>query len=75
MGRNLDLTCSCLRELLLDRLRVLGYLAEQFGIHSLRAGGATAVAGSGAPDGLFKHLSKWRSEMAKDGYVKDSVEG
>ena len=45
--------------------------------HSLTAGGATAAAGSGVPDTLFKRRGRWRSdlEMAKDGYVKDSVEG
>ena len=66
-----------LHELLLDRLRVLGYPAEQFGIHSLRAGGATATACAvaGVPDRLFKRYGRWRSETAKDGYVKDRVEG
>ena len=44
-------------------------------MHSLRAGGATAAAGSGVPDRLFKRHGRWRSETAKDGYVKDSVEG
>ena len=51
---NGSLTHSRLCELLLDHLRVLGYPADQFGVHSLRAGGATAAAGSGVPDRLFK---------------------
>ena len=62
---------SHLHELLLDRLRVLGYPAEQLGIHSLRVGGATATAGSGVPNRLLKRHGRWRSETAKDGYVKD----
>ena len=66
---NGSLTYSRLCELLLDCLRVLGYPAEQFGVHSLRAGGATAAEGSGVPDRLFKRHGRWRSEMAKDGYV------
>ena len=72
---NGSLTYSLLRELLLNHLRALGYPAEQFGVHSLRAGGATAAAGSGVPDRLFKRSGRWRSETAKDGYVKDSVGG
>ena len=72
---NGSLIYSRLLELLLDCLRVLGYPAEQFGIHSLKVGGDTAAAGSGDPDMLFKHHVRWRSETAKDGYVKDSVEG
>ena len=72
---NESLTYSCLRELPLDRLRVLEYPADQFGVHSLRQGGATAAAGSGVPDRLFKHHGRWKSDTAKDGYVEDSVEG
>ena len=47
---------------------------RQFGMHSLRAGGATAAANAGVPDRLFKRHGRWRSESAKDCYVKDSVD-
>ena len=70
-----SLTYSRLRELLLGCLNTLGYPADQFGIHSLRAGGATAAAGSGVPDRLFKRHGRWKSDTAKDGYVEDSVQG
>ena len=33
-----------------------------------------AAANAGVPDRLFKRHSRWRSESAKDGYVKNSVE-
>ena len=52
----------------------MGYPAVEFGLHSLRAGGATAAANAGVPDRLFKRHSRWRSENAKDGYVEDSVD-
>ena len=42
-------------------------------MHSLRSGGATAAANAGVLDRLFKRHGRWRSESAKDGYVKDSV--
>ena len=70
-----SLTYSRLRELLLERLQALGYPADRFGVHSLRAGGATAAAVSGVPDRLFKRHGRWRSDTAKDGYVEDSMEG
>ena len=70
-----SLTYSRLRELLLRRLQTLGYPADQFGIHSLRSGGATAAAGSGVPDRLFNRHGRWKSDTAKDGYVEDSVQG
>ena len=47
---------------------------QLFGMHSFRAGGATATANGGVPDHLFKRQDRWQSESAKDGYVRDSVE-
>ena len=52
----------------------LGRDPALFGMHSLRAGDATAAANAGVPDRLFKRHGRWRSETTKDGYVKDSVE-
>ena len=68
------LSYSRLRELLLEKISQLGMDPGQFGMHSLRAGGATAAANAGVPDRLFKRHGRWRSESAKDGYVKDSLE-
>ena len=68
------LSYSRLRELLLEKISSLGMDPKLFGMHSLRAGGATAAANAGVPDRLFKRHGRWKSESAKDGYVKDSVE-
>ena len=62
------------RELFKKKMRDLGYPTENLGIHSLRAGGATAAANAGVPDRLFKRYGRWRSENAKDGYVEDAWE-
>ena len=51
----------------------MGWDPALFGMHSLRADGATTGANAGVPDRLIKRHGKWRSETAKDGYVKDSV--
>ncbi|KAL5517065.1 hypothetical protein EMCRGX_G002533 [Ephydatia muelleri] len=67
------LSYSRLRELLLAKIAMLGMDPLQFGMHSLRAGGATAAANAEVPDRLFKRHGRWRSESAKDGYVKDSA--
>ena len=45
---------SCLRDLFKKKLKDLGYNPDKFGLHSLRAGGATAAANNEAPDCLFK---------------------
>ena len=49
-----SLSYTRLRELFLHKLSELGFDAKQFGLHSLRAGGATAAAQAGVPDRLFK---------------------
>ena len=68
------LSYTRLRELLLSKISQLGYDPTLFSMHSLRAGGATAAANAGVEDRLFKRHGRWKSETAKDGYVKDSVE-
>ncbi|KAK3090282.1 hypothetical protein FSP39_010613 [Pinctada imbricata] len=66
-----------LLEKMFDKLFVPGNLYNQrtiyFGLHSLRSGGATAAASFGIHDRLFKRHGRWKSELAKDGYVKDSL--
>ena len=68
------LSYTRLRELLLSKISQLGFDPKLFGLHSLRAGGATAAANAGVPDRLFKRHGRWKSESAKDGYIKDSME-
>ena len=65
---------SCMRDLFNKKLASLGMPVREFGLHSLRSGGATAAANAKVPDRLFKRHGRWKSENAKDGYVKDSVE-
>ena len=62
------------REVVLDMLSAIGLDKRQFGLHSLRSGGASAAANSGIADRFFKRHGRWRSENAKDGYVKDSLQ-
>ena len=61
-------------EIFKEALVTVGANPKSFGLHSLRAGGATAAANYGVPDRLFKKHGRWRSETAKDGYVKDSMQ-
>ena len=68
-----SISYSCLRELFRKKLRELDYDPDNFGLHSLRAGGAIAAANNGVPDRLFKRHGCWKSDSAKDGYIEDSV--
>ena len=70
---NKPLSYSTVRTNLLQLLESIGLNPNRFGTHSLRAGGATAAANNGVNDRLFKRHGRWKSERAKDGYVKDNL--
>ena len=69
-----QLSYSTLGELFKKKLTELGYPAVEFGLHSLRAGSATAAANARVPDCRFKRHGRLRSDNAKDGYIDDSAE-
>jgi len=66
-----QISYTCMRSLFIKKMAQLGFPAQDFGLHSLKAGGATAAANAKVPDHIFKRHGRWRSENAKDGYVKD----
>ena len=72
--RSTGISYTRAREVVLDAFCQLGYPAKLFGLHSLRSGGATAAANAGVTDRLFKRHGRWRSDKAKDGYVKDNLD-
>ena len=49
-----SLSYSTVRMLFCKKLEHLGHLLDGFGLHSFRAGGASAAARAGVPDRLFK---------------------
>ena len=65
---------SCLHSLYIKKMSKLGFPAHEFGLHSLRSRGATAAANAKVPDRISKRHGRCKSENAKDGYVKDSLE-
>ena len=68
------LSYTTVRELFRKKLVDLEHSPEGFGLHSLRARGASAAAQAGIPDRLFKQHGRWSSDSAKDGYIEDSKE-
>ena len=69
---NKPLSYTRMRELFIEAFSPFVPNIKTFGLHSLRAGGATAACNFGISDRLFKRHGRWKSETAKDGYVKDS---
>ena len=65
------------REILRDCSSKLGFNPNDYGLHSLRAGGVTSVvrnSSNSIPERLLKIHGKWKSDSAKDMYVKESLE-
>ena len=58
---------------MLNLISSIGLDQRLFGLHSLRSGGASAAANNGISDRLFKRHGRWKSEKAKDGYIKDNI--
>ncbi|XP_076113718.1 integrase/recombinase xerD homolog [Mytilus galloprovincialis] len=74
LRKNVPISYTRAREVLLNALETIGLDKKQFGLHSLRSGGATAAAAAGVEDRLFKKHGRWKSENAKDGYIKESID-
>ena len=72
--RSTVISYSRAREVVLDIFSQLGPPDKLFGLHSLRSGGTTATANAGFSDRLFKRHGRWRSDKAKDSYVKDNLD-
>ena len=63
-----------LRKGVLEVFQEVGLPVQKFGLHSLRAGGATLAANSGVSDRLWMEHGGWRSFRSAVGYVKTSSE-
>lgn len=68
-----QLTYTRAREIFISALQSIGLDHKKFGLHSLRSGGATAAAAAGVDNRLFKKHGRWKTDTAKDGYVKESL--
>ena len=72
--KNSPLAYNTVRTMILTIARSSGVDCTNLGTHSLRAGGASISANNGTNDRIFKRHGRWKSDKAKDGYVKDSLE-
>ena len=45
----------------------------KFGLHSLRSGGVSEAAHNRIPQRLIKAHGRWKSDIAKDGYIKENM--
>ncbi|MCG8033524.1 MAG: tyrosine-type recombinase/integrase [Candidatus Thiodiazotropha taylori] len=73
ISKNKPLSYTRTKECLVARLKSVGP-SLNLGLHSLRAGGATAAARAGVNERCLKRHGRWRSDISKDGYIEDSLE-
>lgn len=71
--QNKKLSYSRTKEVLLGRLREVAPKGLNLGLHSLRAGGATAAANANVNDRCWRRHGRWKSDVAHR-YVKDSID-
>ena len=69
------LSYSRCREILQDCLKTLGYNHKDYGLHSLRSGGATAAVQNNhhLSERSLKLHGRWKSDSAKDVYILEEV--
>ena len=70
--KNKKLSYTRAKEVILAKLKEVAPPNLDLGLHSLRAGGATACANSNVNDRCWRRHGRWRSDAA-NGYVKDSI--
>ena len=56
---------SYTREIVLSAVDSIGLPKQDYGLHSLWAGGASAAANARVPDRLLKRHGRWKSDKAK----------
>ena len=60
------------REIVLDALKPLVPDISVYGLHSLRSGGASAACNSSVPSFLISKQGRWKTETARNAYMKIS---
>ena len=71
---NIKLSYTCAREIIREPLSSIGINMNNYGLHSLRSGGASVAYKCDVSERLFKVHGRWKSENAKDGYVCEDLE-
>lgn len=55
-------------------LKRAGIPPQNFGLHSLRSGGASAAAAAGVPHQLIKMHGRWKSDLSKARYIHRNLD-
>ena len=72
--RQQQLGYSKATELVKKQLKAIGLDPRQYGLDSLRSGGASSAAAAAIPDRLLMRHGGWRSQTAKNMYIKETTD-
>ena len=72
--RQQRLSYSRATELVKNQLKAIELDPSQYGLHSLRSGGASSAAAAAIRDRLLMRHGGWRSQRAKNMYIKETKE-
>lgn len=75
ISKNKHISYTRIKQCVLSKLKSIeGCSNLNMGLHSLRAGGATAAANAGVNERCLKRHGRWKTDTAKDMYVKDALQ-
>ena len=72
-GINKPFTYTRVREDVISVLKKLGLSSEDYGLHSMRAGGCTMATHLGVKEAFIKNHGRWKSDRVKDGYTHPTL--
>uniref|UniRef100_A0A7M5XBI0 Tyr recombinase domain-containing protein n=1 Tax=Clytia hemisphaerica TaxID=252671 RepID=A0A7M5XBI0_9CNID len=75
MLRKMDspISYTSVREDIKKVLKRIGLNEKEYGVHSLRSGGASAAANLGVPDRLIMKHGRWKSIGVKNRYISEDL--
>ena len=62
-----------INEVFSDNIKTQDSQGKNYGLHRLRAGGASAAAHNGVNERLISKQGRWASESARNGYIEDNT--
>ena len=72
--RSMGMSYSRTREIVLQAFVELGCPKNLFGLHSFKGRSCFAADNAGVSDRLFKRHGRWKTDQAKDCYIKDKLD-
>ena len=67
------LTYSRALELTRGKLADIGLKYKEYGLHSMRSGGASLAVALGLSDCLIMHHGRWKSDSSKNNYISEKT--